>query len=59
LIEGERTVDNYYGLSDITLDPQITCNKATIDNGELWHRRLGHLNYNGLIKITNKEAVND
>jgi hypothetical protein len=59
LMEGERTVDNCYGLSGITLDPQITCNKATIDNGELWHRWLGHLNYNDLIKITNKEAVKD
>jgi len=24
-----------------------------------WHWRLGYLNYNDLIKITNKEAIKD
>jgi hypothetical protein len=59
LMGGERIVDNYYGLSSLTLDSQITCNKVTVHNGELWHQRLGHLNYNDLIKITNKEAIKD
>jgi len=37
LMGGEETMDNYYDLSVLTSDPQITCKKATIDNGELWH----------------------
>jgi hypothetical protein len=28
-----------------------------MDIGELWHQRLGHLNYHDLIKIAKKEAV--
>jgi len=55
----ERTVDNCYGLSGFTSDPQLTYNKATFNNGELWHRLLGHLNYNDLIKTANKEAIKD
>jgi hypothetical protein len=54
LLGGERTIDNCYGLFGLSSNPQITCNKATIDSGELWHQRLGHLNYNDLVKITNK-----
>jgi len=42
---GERTADNCYGLPSLTTDPQILYNKATIDDSELWHRRLGHLNF--------------
>jgi hypothetical protein len=43
LMGGERTADNYYGLLGLTLDPQIICNKAIVDDNELWHQRLGHL----------------
>jgi hypothetical protein len=32
---GERTADNCYGLFGLTTDPQIFCNKATIDDSEL------------------------
>jgi hypothetical protein len=38
LMGGERTADNCYGLSGLTTDPQIFCNKATIDDSELWHQ---------------------
>jgi hypothetical protein len=38
LIGGEKTIDNCYGL--LTSEPQIICNKATIDDSELWHQRL-------------------
>jgi hypothetical protein len=31
LMGGERTADNCYGLPSLTADPQIFCNKATID----------------------------
>jgi hypothetical protein len=56
---GERTAHNCYGLSVLTSKPQITCNKAIVDNCELWHKRLGHLNYHDLIKIANKEVIKD
>jgi hypothetical protein len=40
LMGGERIVDNCYGLPGLTSEPQIICNKATIDDSELWHQRL-------------------
>jgi hypothetical protein len=46
---GERTTDNCYGLAGLTEDPQIFCNKATIDDSELWHQRLGHLNFSEML----------
>jgi len=55
----ERTVDNCYGLPGLTSDPQIICNKATIDDSELWHQRLGHLNFIDMLKIVSKEIVKD
>jgi hypothetical protein len=54
---GERTADNCYGLPGLTTDPQIFCNKATIDDSELWHRRLGHLNFSDMLKIAGREIV--
>jgi hypothetical protein len=56
---GERTADNCYGLPGLTIDPQIFCNKATIDDSELWHRRLGHLNFSDMLKIASKDIVKD
>jgi hypothetical protein len=37
LMGEKRTADNCYGLPGLTTDPQIFCNKATIDDNELWH----------------------
>jgi hypothetical protein len=54
LMGGDRTVDNYYCLST---NPQINCNKATLDTGELWHQRLGHLNFCDLVKVSKMEAI--
>jgi hypothetical protein len=48
LMRGEKIADNCYGLPSLTTDPQIFCNKATIDDSELWHRRLGHLNFSDM-----------
>jgi hypothetical protein len=57
LMGGERTADNCYGLSGLTIDAQIFCNKATIDDSELWHQRLGHLNFSDMLKIAGKDVV--
>jgi transposase InsO family protein len=48
LMGGERTADNCYGLPGLAADPHIFCNKATIDDSELWHQRLGHLNFSDM-----------
>jgi hypothetical protein len=40
LMEGERTNDNCYGIPSLSLDSWIICNKATIDESELWHQPL-------------------
>jgi hypothetical protein len=48
LMGGDRTADNCYCLST---NPQINCNKATLYTGELWHQRLGHLNFHDLVKF--------
>jgi hypothetical protein len=59
LMGGERTSDNYYGIPNFSSDSQIICNKATIDENELWHQRLGHLNFTNMFKIASKEVVKD
>jgi transposase InsO family protein len=59
LMGGERIADNCYGLPGLTTDPHIFCNKATIDDSELWHRRLGHLNLSDMLKIAGRETVKD
>jgi len=59
LLRGERTVDNCYGLPGLTSEPQIIRNKATIDDSELWHQRLRHLNFTDILKIASKEIVKD
>jgi len=57
LMGGERTADNCYGLPGLTADPHIFYNKATIDDNELWHQRLGHLNFSDMLKIAGKDVV--
>ena len=52
VLEGARSVDNYYKL----LQPH-TCHKASLDEIEIWHQRLGHWNYKNLIKIVNAGAI--
>jgi hypothetical protein len=54
---GEMTVDNYYGLPGLTLKPQIICNKATIDDNELWHQRLGNLKFTDMFKIAKLSKI--
>jgi hypothetical protein len=57
LMGAKRTADNCYGLPGLTTDPHIFCNKATIDDSELWHQRLGHLNFTDMMKIAGKDIV--
>jgi hypothetical protein len=59
LMGGEMTSDNCYGLPGLSSNSQIICNKATIDDSELWHQRLGHLNFTDMLKIASKEVITD
>jgi hypothetical protein len=59
LMGRERTADNCYGLPGLTLNPQIICNKVAINDSELWHQRLGHLNFTDMLKIASKDIVKD
>jgi len=59
LMGGERTSDNCYGIPSLSSNSQIICNKATIDESELWHQRLGHLNFTNMFKIASKEVLKD
>jgi hypothetical protein len=42
IMGGLRTIDNCY-----RVEPSTTwsCNKTKLDEVELWHKRLGHLNF--------------
>ncbi|XP_022883408.1 uncharacterized protein LOC111400215 [Olea europaea var. sylvestris] len=54
VLEGVRTSDNCYG---VLPNSNYVCNSAKIDKSELWHQRLGHVNYKGLSKLVKKKIV--
>ena len=33
------------------------CGNSKIESIDLWHRRLGHLNYRDLMKVANNEII--
>lgn len=51
VMHGVRTFDNCYG---IVTTSDLTCHSAIISNLDLWHQRLGHINFKDL---DNKELV--
>jgi hypothetical protein len=53
--KGIRTESNVYVLEE----DREECHLSKHDESWLWHRRLGHLNFDHLIKIKNIEAVKD
>ena len=54
LMKGARTFDNYYG---ITSGSGIFCNSTKLDETELWHQRLGHVNFNDLSRLSSSELI--
>nr|GEU43394.1 ribonuclease H-like domain-containing protein [Tanacetum cinerariifolium] len=46
-------------LKDIVLSEDLTClfAKATIDESNLWHRRLGHINFKTINKLVKRNLV--
>ena len=53
-MKGARTSDNCYG---ITSESGITYNSAKLDETELWHQRLGHVNFNDLSRLSSSELI--
>ncbi|XP_062100847.1 uncharacterized protein LOC133806773 [Humulus lupulus] len=51
-VEGIRSNDNFY-----LLCTNLVCNVAKTDETELWHYKLGHLNYRDLGKLVKLKAV--
>ena len=41
------------------LENENQCDLIMVNEGGLWHKRMGHLNFNNLVKISNKEVVRD
>jgi hypothetical protein len=53
--KGIRTENNVYVLKE----EKEECHLSKYDESWMWHKRLGHLNFDHLIKIKNLEAVKD
>ena len=49
-----RNSDNVY-----ILENENQCYLSMVDESWLWNRRLGHLNFDNLVKISKKEDVRD
>ncbi|XP_060961015.1 uncharacterized protein LOC133031514 [Cannabis sativa] len=52
VLTGNRTADHCYVLTN-----QVKCHRVFLDKPDLWHYRLGHLNYRDLKKIVSIKAV--
>ena len=49
VMKGVSTYNNCYR---ITSESGIMCNSAKLNETELWHQRLGHVNFNDLSKLS-------
>ena len=52
VLEGSRSSDNCYKLIH-----SYTCHTTLLDNIDLWHQKLGHLNFKNLTTIVNTGVV--
>jgi hypothetical protein len=53
--KGIRTDNNVYVMKEYREE----CHLSKHDESWLWHKRLGHLNFDHLIKLSNSGAVKD
>jgi hypothetical protein len=51
-----RTPNNVYILDDINGEK---CFMGQIDERWLWHKRMGHMNFDNLVKISTKQTIRD
>ena len=57
---GLRTSDNCYAVCQnpfTSFSSSLVCGSSKIESIDLWHRRLGHLNYRDLMKVANNEVI--
>ena len=52
IIIRHRIVDNCYAINPNFKTP-LMCSRIKLDLTELWHRRLGHINYKDLVHLVN------
>jgi hypothetical protein len=53
---GLRTFDDYY---EIGPNPFMSYHRVKLDVAELWHQRLGHLNFKYLYRASKEELMLD
>jgi hypothetical protein len=51
-----RTSNNIYVLSEIGNEKSFLGKE---DESWLWHRRMGHMNFDNLVKVNKREAVRE
>ena len=57
---GLRTSDNCYAVfqnPSTSSSSSLVCGSSKVESIDLWHRRLGHLNYCDLMKVANNEVI--
>ncbi|RVX07779.1 Retrovirus-related Pol polyprotein from transposon RE1 [Vitis vinifera] len=57
---GLRTSDNCYAVyqnPSTSFFSFLVCGSSKIESIDLWHRRLGHLNYRDLMKVANNDVI--
>jgi hypothetical protein len=55
IAKGVRTENNVY----VMKEDKEKCHLSKLDESWLWHRRLGHLNFDHIVKLNNEGAVKD
>ena len=56
-MKGVRSLDNCYVWSPIKDYKVQSCRITKVDEGKLWHKKLGHLNLRSMKKIITKKAI--
>ena len=56
VIIGHRTMDNWYAINLNSRTPLLS-SREKLYHIELWHRRLGHINYRDLMHLVNTKKV--
>ena len=58
MIIGLRILDNCYVISqEFFSSSSLVCRRSKIELIDLWHSKLGDLNYRDLIKVANNEVM--
>ena len=56
VITRHKTIDNCYAINSKSRT-SLMCSRAKLDLTELWHRRIGHINYRDHVHLVNTEKV--